>query len=63
MLIDELKDEFEFAVFEFAITFWVSLVNGFQKVRVETSLFPHYILDDTLDNDTLGNAFQRTYRL
>ena len=28
------------------------MVNGFQKVRVETSLFPDYILDDTLDNDT-----------
>ena len=35
-------------VFEFAITFWVWLVNSFQKV----SLFPDYILDDTLDNDT-----------
>ena len=39
-------------VFEFGITFWIWLVNGFQKVRVETSLFPDYILDDTLDNDT-----------
>ena len=28
------------------------MVNGFQKVRVETNLFPDYILDDTLDNDT-----------
>ena len=35
-------------VFEFAITFWVWLVNSFQKV----SLFPDYNLDDTLDNDT-----------
>ena len=34
-------------VFEFAITFWVWLVNSFQKVRVETSLFSDYIIDDT----------------
>ena len=39
-------------VFELAITFLVWLVNGFQKVRVEASLLPDYILDDTLDNDT-----------
>ena len=26
--------------------------NSFLKVRVDTSLFPDYILDDTLDNDT-----------
>ena len=38
--------------FEFAITFWVLLVNSFRKVRVETSSFPDYILDETLDNDT-----------
>ena len=39
-------------VFEFAITFWVWLVNSFQKVRLETSLFQDYILDDAWDNDT-----------
>ena len=39
-------------VFEFAISFWVLLVNSFQEVRVETSLFREYILDDTLDKDT-----------
>ena len=38
-------------VFEFAINFWVWLVNGFQKVRVEATLLLDYILDDTLDND------------
>ena len=38
-------------VFEFAITFWVWLVNGFQKIRVETSSFPKYVQDDALDND------------
>ena len=32
-------------VFECAMTFWVWLVNSFQKARVET-------LDDTLDNET-----------
>ena len=39
-------------VFEFPITFWVWLINGFQKVRVETSLFTKYVLDDALDTDT-----------
>ena len=38
-------------VLEFSITFCVWLVNGSQKVRVETSLFPDYALDDTLEND------------
>ena len=28
------------------------MVNSFQKVKVETSSFGDYILDDTLDNDT-----------
>ena len=28
------------------------MVNSFQKVKVETSLFPDYILDDTLHNNT-----------
>ena len=28
------------------------MVNSFQKVRVETSLYRDYILDNTLDNDT-----------
>ena len=28
------------------------MANSFQKVREETSLFPDYILDDTLDYDT-----------
>ena len=28
------------------------MVNSCQKVKVETSLFQDYILDDTLDNDT-----------
>ena len=39
-------------VFEFAMTFWVWLVNSFQKARVETSLFQDYILGDTSDNET-----------
>ena len=39
-------------VFEFTITFWVWLANSFQKVRLETSLFQDYILDDAWDNDT-----------
>ena len=34
------------------MTFWVWLVNSFQKARVETSLFQDYILDDALDNET-----------
>ena len=28
------------------------MVNSFQEVRVETSLFRDYIVDDTLDKDT-----------
>ena len=28
------------------------MINSFQKVRVETSLFPKYVPDDGLDNDT-----------
>ena len=28
------------------------MVNGFQKVRVEPTLFPYYILKDILDDDT-----------
>ena len=44
-------------VFEFAMTFWVWLVNSFQKARVETSLFQNYILDDTLDNKTPNGGY------
>ena len=40
------------SLLQFAITFCVWLWNSFQKVRVEISLFPDYIIDDTLDNDT-----------
>ena len=40
------------SLLQFAITFCVWLVNSFQKVRVEISLFPEYIIDDTLNNDT-----------
>ena len=28
------------------------MVNGFQKVRVEPTFFPYYILNDILDDDT-----------
>ena len=30
------------------------MVNSFQEIRVETNLFPDYILDDTSDNDNLN---------
>ena len=43
--------------FEFAMTFWVWLVDSFQKARVETGLFQDHILDDTLDNKTSNGDY------
>ena len=52
LVFDPVSCSLFVTIFEFAITFWVWLVNGLQKERVETSLFRKYVLDDALDNDT-----------
>ena len=52
LIFDPVPCLFFITVFEFVTTFWVWLVNSFQKARVETSLFQDYILDSTLDNET-----------
>ena len=52
LVVDSVSYLLFIIAFEFAITFWVWLVNSFPKVRVETSLFQECILDNALDNDT-----------